>query len=106
MLFPNHNKNTKKECTEFCIPSSSESGARRLFLRTDSLVLELQKANLIGLSNVLRVRGMSGVFVPNGINNVGDYNSSRVGVVCVCVCPHFFFMFHDWITSKRFELSG
>ena len=46
------------------------------------------------------------VFVPDGINSVGDYNSSRVGVVClsVSVCPHFFFTFHDGITSKRFEL--
>jgi len=49
------------------------------------------------------------LFVADGINSVGDYNSSRVGVVCLSVCVSvspLFFMFHDWITSKRFELSG
>ena len=35
------------------------------------------------------------LFVADGINSVGDYNLSRVGVVClfVCVCPHFFSRF-------------
>ena len=28
-------------------------------------------------------------FVPDGINSVGDYNSPRVGVVVVVVCPPF-----------------
>ena len=52
------------------------------------------------------------VFVADGINSVGDYNSPPGGCrlyvsVClyVCVSP-LFFTFHDWITSKRFELSG
>ena len=53
-----------------------------------------------------------GFFVADGINSVGDYNSPPGG--CrrrrrrrrrrVSVCPHLFFTFHDWITSKRFEL--
>ena len=49
-------------------------------------------------------------FVPDGINSVGDYNSPPGGCrlsVCVCVSVSpLFFTFHDWITSKRFELSG
>ena len=43
------------------------------------------------LSNVL-------IFVADGINSVGDYNSSPGGCrlsvcLCVCVCPHFFSRF-------------
>ena len=33
------------------------------------------------------------IFVPDGINSVGDYSLQWVGVVCVCVCvcvPTFF----------------
>ena len=43
--------------------------------------------------------GEKKVIVPDGINSVGDYNFSRVGVVCVCVClfvclcPHLFSCF-------------
>ena len=45
-------------------------------------------------------------FVADGINSVGDYNSPPGGCrVCLCLSP-LFFMFHDGITSKRFELSG
>ena len=32
------------------------------------------------------------IFVSDGINSVGDYNSTRVGVVFVAIC------FHNWIT--------
>ena len=51
------------------------------------------------------------LFVADGINSVGDYNSPPGGCrlsVClfVCVCPHLFFTFHDWITSKCFKLSS
>ena len=37
--------------------------------------------------------GSRRIFVPDGINSVGDYNSSRVGVVCLClsVCVPTFF---------------
>ena len=46
------------------------------------------------------------LFLSDGIINfVGDYNSSRVGVVCrlSCdVCPKF----QHGIISKRFELEG
>ena len=47
-------------------------------------------------------------FVADGINSVGDYNSSPGGCrlcVClsVCVSP-LFFTFRNGITSKRFEL--
>ena len=51
------------------------------------------------------------IFVADGINSVGDYNSPPGGCrrrrrrVSVFVSP-LFFTFHDWITSKRFELSG
>ena len=45
------------------------------------------------------------LFVPNGINSVGDYNLRWVGVLClsvsVCVCVPTFF---SRLTSKRFEL--
>ena len=50
------------------------------------------------------------IFVADGINSVGDYNSPPGGCrlsVCVCVCVSvspLFFTFHDGITSKRFEL--
>ena len=47
-------------------------------------------------------------FVADGINSVGDYNSPPGGCrvfVCLFVSP-LFFTFHDWITSKRFELLG
>ena len=50
------------------------------------------------------------LFVPNGINSIGDYNLRWVGVclsvclfMCLCVSP-LFFTFHDGITSERFEL--
>ena len=36
------------------------------------------------------------IFVPDGINSVGDYSSPRVGVVvvvCLFVCPHLFLSF-------------
>ena len=29
-----------------------------------------------------------------------------VSSVCLSVCPHFIFKFHDWITFKRVELSS
>ena len=66
---------------------------------------ELEKSvfttNLVGVSSVL---------VADGINSVGDYNSPPGGCrlsVCLSVClSPLFFTFHDWITSKRFELSG
>ena len=52
---------------------------------------------------------MSVLFVADGINSVGDYNLPPGGCrrrrVSVFVSPPFF-RFHDWITSKRFELSG
>ena len=45
------------------------------------------------------------VFVPDGINSVGDYNSRWVGVVVVVVClSPLLKKFHDGISSKRFEL--
>ena len=43
-------------------------------------------------------------YVPDEINSVGDYNSTRVGVDCVPV-PNFS-KFHDGISFERFELSS
>ena len=45
------------------------------------------------------------VFVADGINSVGDYNSSPGGCRLYVYVSPLFFTFHDWITSKRFELS-
>ena len=38
------------------------------------------------------------IFVPDGINSVGDYSLQWVGVVCVCVSVPAFFTFHNGIT--------
>ena len=52
---------------------------------------------------------VQGIFVADGINSVGDYNSSPGGCrrrrrrLSVSLSP-LFFTFHDGITSKRFEL--
>ena len=121
--------------------SAVESAAKALLASIDTLgrmasnselsgETSLFRQNVSPLVNVLPSDGVyrdtggeSGhrlkiIFVADGINSVGDYNSPPGGCrlsVCVCLCVSvcvsvcvspLFFTFHDWITSKRFELSG
>ena len=70
------------------------------------LLRKSPKGKILHYANELYIE----IFVADGINSVGDYNSPPGGCrlsVCLCVClSPLFFTFHDWITSKRFELSG
>ena len=50
----------------------------------------------------LQKKFLSWVFVPDGIYSVGDYFAMGG---CLSVCVPVFFKFHDWVTSKRFELG-